>query len=91
MCYHVQDSIFIVRNVLKVKFPKYCTYTAENPREEGQDSRDKTGFSIIVELEPYMLKVFLRKNQPLLLLTTAIAGGHVAGKRTPPKRDVMSI
>ena len=50
----------ILRGVLKVKFTKYCTCAAGNPGQAGELSRPWTGFFIIVELEPYMLKAYLR-------------------------------
>ena len=49
----------ILRGVLKVKFTKYCTCAAGNPAQPGELSREWTGFFIIVELEPYMLKAYL--------------------------------
>ena len=52
----------ILRSVLKVKFTKYCTCAAKNPGELGQYSRLWTGFFIILELEPYMLKAYLGKK-----------------------------
>ena len=52
----------ILRGVLKVKFTKYCTCAAENPGELRNFPGTWTGFSIILELEPYMLEAYLRKN-----------------------------
>ena len=49
----------ILRNVLKVKFTKCRTCARGKPREEEQLSGLWTGFPIIVELEPYMLKAYL--------------------------------
>ena len=47
---------------MEVKFTKYCTCAAENPGQAPELSRDRPGFSTILELEPYMLEAYLRKN-----------------------------
>ena len=59
----MQNYMFILRTVLKVMFTKYCTCAAESPGKEGQDSRDRTGFYTIAELETHMLKAYLRKKR----------------------------
>ena len=58
----LQSAIMILRSVLKVKFTKYHTCARGMSGELGEISRAWTGFSIIVELEPYMLETYLRKN-----------------------------
>ena len=60
----MQNQMFILRSVLKVKFTKYCTCAAGNPAQPGELSRLWTGFFISVELEPYMLKAYLGKKLP---------------------------
>ena len=50
--------MFILQSVLKVKFTKYCTCAAENPREDPELSLEWTAFFIIVDLERYMLKAY---------------------------------
>ena len=62
-CWHLQNQMFILRGVLKVKFTKYCTCAAGNPGQLSQLSRLWTGFFIILELEPYMLKAYWGKNR----------------------------
>ena len=61
-CWHLQNQMVILRGVLKVKFTKYCTCAAGNPGGAGELSRDRPGFFIILELEPYMLEAYLGKN-----------------------------
>ena len=48
---------------MKLKFTKYCTCAIKNPGPSPEHSRDKTGFSSISTLEPYMLKAYLGKNK----------------------------
>ena len=64
----MQNQMVILRSVLKVKFTKYCTCAAKNPGQPEQLSREWTGFFIILELEPYMLKAYLGKNEKSRLL-----------------------
>ena len=54
--------MIILRSVLDVKFTKYCTCAVENPGELEQLSWPWTGFSIILDLEPYMLEAYLEKK-----------------------------
>ena len=61
----MQNQVIIIRSVLKVKFTKYCTGAWGAPVEDGKDSKGRTGFSIIVELEPYMLEAYLGNEQKL--------------------------
>ena len=46
----------ILRGVVEVKFTKYCSCAAENPGELKHKFQEWTDFSIILELEPYMLE-----------------------------------
>ena len=58
----MQNQMVILLGVLEVKFTKYCTCAQGDPGEDGEYSRECTGFSIIVELELYMLKAYLGKK-----------------------------
>ena len=58
-CWPLQNKMAILRSVLEVKFTKYCTCAAGNPGQSPELSQPWTGFSIIVELEPYMLGAYL--------------------------------
>ena len=43
----MQNQMFILRGVLKVKFTKYCTCAAKNPAQPGEFSWEWTGFSYL--------------------------------------------
>ena len=60
----MQNQMVILRGVLEVKFTKYCTCAAKNPGELKEYSQEWTGFFIILELEPYMLKAYLGNYSP---------------------------
>ena len=57
----MQNQVVILRRVLEVKFTKYCTCAAESPAQAQQYSRLWTTFSVILELETYMLEAYLGK------------------------------
>ena len=56
----------ILRGVLEVQFTKYRSSAWGKPGEDGKPSRLWTGFSTILDLEPYMLQADLGKIQKLL-------------------------
>ena len=59
-CWHLQNQVVILRGVFEVKFTKYRTSARGNPGELGEYSRLWTGVYIISNLEPCILKAYLR-------------------------------
>ena len=53
----------ILHNVSKVKLTKYHTCAAENPGEDGEYTKPWTWLSTTVDLEPYMLRAYLKKSK----------------------------
>ena len=46
-CWHLQNQVVILRDVLEVRFTNHCTCAAGNPGELGEPSRLWTGFSYL--------------------------------------------
>ena len=65
----MQNEMLILRSVLKVMFTKYRTCATKRPRPDLELPRPWAGFSPIVELEPYMLKAYLKQELPAFNLT----------------------